>query len=104
LTSLEKLPGVKVVKGDGETYILENGQRQTVEWFKVARMVDPIGAGDGFGAGFLAGVLRGYTHEEAVRLGNFVGSLVVQGPGDWESLPKASYVDAILQGQKHIER
>lgn len=104
LKTLESLSAVTVVKGDGETTVLEGGQRQVVPWFKVKHMVDPIGAGDGFCAGFLAGLLRGENHVEAVRLGNLLGSMVVQGPGDWESLPKASYVEAILQGQKHIER
>lgn len=102
---LEELPGVKVVKGDGETMLLEPGRQPTaVPWFKAHRFVDPIGAGDGFCAGFLSGVLRGQPLAEAVRLGNLIGSIVVQGPGDWESLPSAEYVDSVLQGKKHIER
>lgn len=104
LRRIEALPCVTVIKGEGESHLLEGGKRQTVMWYKVNQVVDPIGAGDGFCAGFLAGLLRGQSHAEAIRLGNLIGSLVVQGEGDWESLPKASYVEAILEGQKHIER
>jgi 2-dehydro-3-deoxygluconokinase len=101
---LETLPGVVVVKAEGRAVVLEASRRQGVEWFPVRRVEDPIGAGDGFCAGFISGLLRGYSHIEAARLGNLVGSLVVQNAGDWEALPKASYVDAILQGQRHVER
>lgn len=104
LRRLEKLPCVTVLKGEGESYLLEDGKRQTIMWYKVNRVVDPIGAGDGFCAGFLAGLLRDHSHEDAIRLGNLIGSLVVQGEGDWEALPKATYVQRILDGQKHIER
>jgi 2-dehydro-3-deoxygluconokinase len=101
---LETLSSVTVVKADGKAIVLETGRRQAVDWFPVRTVVDPVGAGDGFCAGFLSGLLRGFTHVEAARLGNLVGSLVVQSTGDWESLPKAPYVEAILQGQRHVER
>ncbi len=39
--------------------------------------VDPTGAGDCFFAGFAAGLLRGYSLEKSVLLGNYFGSLAV---------------------------
>lgn len=101
---LHELPGVSVVKGSGTTFVLENGTVREVEWFPVERVVDPIGAGDGFCAGFLSGMLRGWNLAEAARLGNLVGSIVVQHPGDWEALPDKETVESILFGREHVER
>jgi 2-dehydro-3-deoxygluconokinase len=99
------LKAVSVVKGAGDcTYILEQGTRTSVPWFPVDRVVDTVGAGDGFCAGFLAGLLRGFPLAEAVRIGNLVGALVVQAPGDWEGLPTWAQVEAALHNRTHIER
>lgn len=44
-----------------------------------ARVVNPIGAGDAFCGGFLAGYRRAYDPLEAVLYGNISASLVVEG-------------------------
>jgi 2-dehydro-3-deoxygluconokinase len=75
-----------------------------VPYFKVDRVVDTVGAGDGFCAGFIVGVLNGYSHTEAVRLGNLIGSMVVQVEGDWEGLPTWEQVQAVLNKTTHVER
>jgi sugar/nucleoside kinase (ribokinase family) len=41
-------------------------------------VVDPTGAGDGFTAGFLAGLLRDETPENSARLGAVVASYVLK--------------------------
>lgn len=53
----------------------------------VERVVDPVGAGDAFDAGFLAGRLRGYGIHGAVELGHRVASRVLCFEGDIEGLP-----------------
>ncbi|MCC3373275.1 sugar kinase [Cohnella sp. REN36] len=102
---LRELPGVSIVKGGNEeTYFVDRDRVTSVPYFKARQVVDAIGAGDGFCAGFLAGLLRGAEPVEAVRLGNLVGSLVVQVEGDWEGLPRGDEVDALLGKEAHIER
>lgn len=102
---LGKLRAVSVIKGaDGETLLLDGNERTAVPYFPVEQVIDPIGAGDGFCAGFIVGVLKGYELKEAVRLGNLVGSLVVQAEGDWEALPTWAQVEAVLGNAKHVER
>lgn len=102
---LNKLPGVKIIKGgDRETYILENGELSSVPYFPVEQVVDSVGAGDGFCAGFLAGVHQGDDLKDAVRLGNLIGSMVIQAPGDWEGLPTREAVRGIMSGRVHVER
>lgn len=102
---LNRLSAVTILKGaDDKTYVLEKGNLTAVPYFKAEQVVDTVGAGDGFCAGFLTGLLKGYSHEEAVRLGNLIGSLVIQMEGDWEALPTWDQVDSILHNRAHIER
>lgn len=102
---LHRLRAVSIVKGGGDsTYVVENGAIAEVPYFKAERVVDTVGAGDGFCAGFIAGLLNGESNVEAVRLGNLIGSMVVQAEGDWEGLPTWPQVRAILNNEQHVER
>jgi 2-dehydro-3-deoxygluconokinase len=102
---LSKLKAVSIVKGgDDRTFVIENGQVEAVPYFKAERVVDTVGAGDGFCAGFIVGLLKQYSHVEAVRIGNLIGSMVVQAAGDWEGLPTWEQVQAVLNNVKHVER
>ncbi len=102
---LRSLKAQSILKGgDDETYVIGPDEVVAVPYFKAKHFVDPIGAGDGFCAGFLSGILRGFDPVEAVRLGNLVGSLVVQMMGDWEGLPTREEADAVLNDKAHVER
>ncbi|MCK6258873.1 sugar kinase [Fictibacillus sp. KIGAM418] len=91
-----------VVKLGAEGAYYDNGsERGYIEGFPVSRMVDPIGAGDGFAAGFLSGLLRGWTYQEAVRLGNRVGAYAVTVSGDVEGYP---YFEQIIRDNEEIPR
>jgi 2-dehydro-3-deoxygluconokinase len=105
IAKLRKLRAVSIVKGYGnETLIVEKDSIERVPFFPVKQVVDTVGAGDGFCAGYLSGIVRGQNQLEAVRLGSLVGSLVVQGAGDWESIPPLAMVEAELGLRKHVER
>lgn len=52
-----------------------------------APVVDPVGAGDAFNAGFLASWLRGSGIHDALHAGAFTGAAVVQARGDTAGLP-----------------
>lgn len=105
VSRLSKLSAVSIVKGgDNETYLIENGKVTAVPFFKAERVVDTVGAGDGFCAGFIVGVLKGHELAEAVRLGNLMGSLAVQMEGDWEALPTWEKAQAVLQNKSSVER
>ncbi|MFC1410897.1 sugar kinase [Streptacidiphilus sp. N1-12] len=51
------------------------------------RAVDPVGAGDAFVAGYLAGLLDGSPPAERLRLGCLTGAFAVSVPSDWSGLP-----------------
>jgi 2-dehydro-3-deoxygluconokinase len=70
-----------------------------VDPFPVQQAVDTIGAGDGFAAGFLSGLLRGWSYRDAVRLGNRVGAFALTVPGDVEGYPYWSQIDPENQGK-----
>jgi 2-dehydro-3-deoxygluconokinase len=51
------------------------------------RVVDPVGAGDAFAAGLVAGLLRGDSIEDALPLAHRCGAQAMTAPGDMEALP-----------------
>jgi 2-dehydro-3-deoxygluconokinase len=55
---------------------------------KLTRIVDPVGAGDAFAAGFLAGQARGMDLTAALALANRCGAAAMLVPADQEGLPR----------------
>jgi len=55
---------------------------------KIPRVVDPVGAGDAFAAGFLAGQLRGMHLQPSLALANRCGAASMLVPADQEGLPR----------------
>lgn len=83
-----KLVIVKV--GDKGAWYVNREEAKLVPGIKVTNVTDPVGAGDGFSAGFISGKLDGLTVEESIQRGNIIGSIVVQVSGDVEGLPDRS--------------
>jgi 2-dehydro-3-deoxygluconokinase len=105
IAKLRELPAISIVKGgENETFVVDKDSVLAVPYFPVEHIVDTVGAGDGFCAGFLVGLLKDYSYAEAVKIGNLVGSMVIQAEGDWEGIPSWEQVQAILHDVKHIER
>jgi len=51
---------------------------------KEREIADPTGVGDGFRAGFLAGVAKGLSHERAAQIGATLATLVIENVGPQE--------------------
>ncbi|WP_428910766.1 sugar kinase [Niallia sp. Krafla_26] len=71
---------------------------------KARAVVDTVGAGDGFGAGFVTSLLRGQSFEKALHFANAVGAMVISVKGDNEGLPYLEDVRAFLGETEFIER
>ena len=86
-------PGQQLLIKMGEqgTYYTNGKEEEVIPAFKVNRVIDPVGAGDGFAAGFLSGYLKGMHWSESIKIGNAIGAMVVMVDGDIEGLP--SYED-----------
>lgn len=68
-----------------------------VPGFPVEKVVDTVGAGDGFAVGVLSGLLAGLSVPDAVGRGAWIGARAVQVKGDSEGLPtQAELIDAAL--------
>lgn len=78
---------VIVKLGEKGAYYAHEAETGYVDGYEVRHIVDPVGAGDGFAAGILSGLLLGLTMEETVRRGNAIGAIVVGTKGDIEGLP-----------------
>ena len=78
-----------VVKGGerGSGVWLKEGTSLWVEGFRVSQVVTPLGAGDAFAAGVVWARLRGFSWEEALRVGNACGAVVVGRLGCGEHSP-----------------
>lgn len=59
-----------------------------VPGFKVEKVVDTVGAGDGLAAGVISGILEGMSTEDSVKRGNAIGAMQVMNISDNEGLPK----------------
>lgn len=56
----------------------------------VARIVDTVGAGDGFAAGLISARLEGCSWLQAAGRGNWIGAQAIQVAGDMDGLPLRS--------------
>jgi len=73
---------------DGKTYTAPTAELE---------VVDRVGGGDGFAAGFIYGLLNGETPEEALKLGWAHGALLTTFPGD-TTMATVDQVRAFAQG------
>ncbi|MFJ9031688.1 sugar kinase [Streptomyces sp. NPDC102274] len=94
--SLLSGPRILVVKDGGYAATAFEGARvHTVPAPKV-EIVEPVGAGDAFAAGFLAGLLRGEDTVRALRLGHLTAGAALGVTGDHGPLPDRGRIAALL--------
>ncbi len=63
----------------------------------VERVVDTVGAGDGFAVGVISALLEGLGPFDAAARGNAIGARVVGFPGDCDGLPSRRELEAAMQ-------
>ncbi|TWT04927.1 sugar kinase [Planomicrobium sp. CPCC 101079] len=66
--------------------------------------IDTVGAGDGFDAGYIYGILNELNEEDLLRFANGVGALVTTVTGDNEGLPYLEEVQDFVSNKKVVER
>ncbi|MEU0502657.1 sugar kinase [Nocardia sp. NPDC005998] len=80
-------PSQVVVKLGAEGALALHGGELIRQPAVAVRSVDPVGAGDAFVAGYLAGVLDNGSARHRLRLAATCGAFAVSVPGDWAGLP-----------------
>jgi len=88
--------GVVVKLGaDGAYFRTADNEEGTVAAIPVKRVVDTVGAGDGFAVGVVSALLEGRDVRHAIARGNRIGGLAIQVIGDSEGLPTRAELDAL---------
>lgn len=74
-----------------------DGQEEsfTVAGCQVAKVVDTVGAGDGFAVGVISALLDGCSAHQAAQRGNLIGAQAIQVVGDMEGLPNREQLRAL---------
>ncbi len=85
--------GVVVKLGPEGAYYADGRSQGRVPGRAVARVVDTVGAGDGFAVGVISALLEGLPLAQAAARGNAIGARVVQFPGDSDGLPTREELD-----------
>jgi len=80
-------PSTVVVKLGAVGAVAVEGDRTHRASTQPITVVDAVGAGDAFVAGYLSEHASGAAVPECLRMGNILGGAVCQQPGDWEGLP-----------------
>lgn len=97
---------VVIKLGEKGAYYSTPLEKGYVQSFKVEKVIDPVGAGDGFAAGVLSGLLDELTLEESVLRGCTIGAIVTTVNGDIEGLPDRETLEALveLSGTEDVTR
>ncbi len=75
------------VGAKGAYYKTASGSEGFVNGFKVDKVVDTVGAGDGFATGVISGISDDCTIEAICRRGCAIGAIQVTHRSDNEGLP-----------------
>jgi 2-dehydro-3-deoxygluconokinase len=84
---------VVVKLGAEGAYYRSREEQGFVDAVPVARVVDTVGAGDGFAVGVISGLLEGLPLRQAVQRGTWIGARAIQVIGDTEGLPTRLQLD-----------
>jgi len=94
---------VVLKRGGAGSLALVGGEVLEHPAFTVAE-VDPVGAGDAFAAGYLAGHLWNLPAKERLRVANAMGALSVATLGDYEGLPNEDELWDFLDDERSLGR
>jgi len=96
--ALAEAIGTNVAIRVGERGALVRERSRLVEVVppRLEAVVDEVGAGDGFAAGFAYGLLQGWPPARCANAGNVVAAGALRGGGDWETYPRLADVEGLL--------
>jgi sugar/nucleoside kinase (ribokinase family) len=94
---LAKKVSVVVVKRGSQGAMVRRGNENFSGFPPVVDMVDSIGAGDSFGAGFIHQFARGAKLEDCLKFANIAGALSVTRAGGTEAFRDAQHREKFLR-------
>lgn len=104
-SSLGALKAAEVVikRGSRGASAVLDGELHEAPLYSVA-VVDPVGAGDAFAAGYLAARCRGLSPRERLEVGAATGAFAVSVEGDWEGAPTWQELALLRGGADDVRR
>jgi 2-dehydro-3-deoxygluconokinase len=96
--ALLQSPRIVVVKDGARAATAFFGQSCVRVPALAVHIVEPVGAGDAFAAGFLAGLLRGQSAERCLRTAHVTAASALSVTGDHGPLPDEAELDRIAAG------
>ena len=95
---------VAVKLGKDGCYVADKTSGIYINSYRLENPQDTVGAGDGFAAGFLSGMLSKLDFRECAEYANGVGAMAVLVKGDMEGYPTEEQLMAFIGKEKIIER
>jgi 2-dehydro-3-deoxygluconokinase len=89
---------VIVKRGPAGATLVGEGEPVDAEALHVARVVDAVGAGDAFCAGYVAALLDGFDPATALRWGNGCAAAALSVEGDLTGLPTRTELEHLIGG------
>lgn len=95
---------IAIKQGENGSTGYFNGEIIQAPPLRPSKVVDTVGAGDGFNAGFLYGLIQEWPLKKTLEFANTIGSMVVEVFGDNEGLPYYEEVQERIGEVERIER
>ncbi|WP_059173249.1 sugar kinase [Bacillus sp. FJAT-27445] len=95
--------GVKevIIKlGSKGAYIRTQSESFYQEGFKVEKVIDTVGAGDGFAVGVITGKLEGLSIQDTITRANAIGAIQITFVSDNEGLPTREELDQFIRSHQ----
>ncbi|OCA85931.1 2-dehydro-3-deoxygluconokinase [Bacillus sp. FJAT-27225] len=78
-------------------YVKTQSESFYKEGFKVEKVIDTVGAGDGFAVGVITGKLEGLSIQDTITRANAIGAIQVTFVSDNEGLPTRKELDQFIR-------
>jgi len=82
--------------GSKGAYLHTRKEKVIIEGFPIPQIIDPVGAGDGFAAGIIDGILNKEPLKQTVKRANAIGAMVMKVKGDFEGLPNSRAIEQFI--------
>ena len=118
LDEIEMITGDEPLESFAQKFAIEqlvikdgaNGSKAYIKdiWYEASpfkvNAIDTVGAGDGYDAAYIYGLMNDYQIDERLNFANAVGAMVTTVKGDNEGLPDFDEVQVFLGNRTIIER
>lgn len=94
--------GVKlaIIKlGSKGAFVKSKDEKFVLEGFRVKKVVDTVGAGDGFAVGVITGLLENLSIRDTVQRANAIGAMAVMSSGDNDGYPTHEELKRFLENK-----